>query len=122
EGAGEEEAAVQALREIVEDGVVLGEDRLPEVDLLAGRILSLRLGLPDDVAEVAGRSRERSGGEARRIHHGEGRVGGMVVGEIHSRVAKGDQIRRVGTDEVGAQTVPDEHDDGAGRTSAGTAI
>ena len=112
EGTGEEEMSAQIPSEVVENGIVLGENGLPEIDLLAGGVLALRLGLPEHVAVEADPSRERSGREARGVHHRKRRVGRVIVGELDAGFAQRVEVGGVGRiDRIRTQPVPDENDD-----------
>ena len=78
--------------ERVEDRVILGEHRIDIVRRRAARavadgdrVASALRRRPEGVAVESGRARERSGRERRSVHHGEGRIGRMIVGEVHPR-------------------------------------
>ncbi len=122
QGVDQEQVAFEEAGQVVEDGIILGEYRLLEIHLDVGGIGALRAGLPHRVAVIAGRAGEAAGGEACGIHHGEGRIGRVIVGELDTGFAKRMEVGRIGgIDRIRTQPVPDEEDDVAvlGRGIAG---
>ena len=109
-----------------QDLVVLGEHRILVILAAAAGAVADRNGVgtalrrgPEGVAVEAAGLGKGPGGKGRPVHHGESRVGRVVVAEVGPGLTQCVQVGRVGGSyRVRTQAVP-YHDDGAGRGRRG---
>lgn len=116
----EQQLAAVVVIERGQDLIVFGEHRIDVILTPARSRLADGNGVrralrrcPERVAVEAARLRERARRERRAVHHREGRIRRVIVGEVDAGLTERVEVRRIGlSDRVGAQSIP-HHDDGA---------